>query len=78
MADAIVVLAKQFKENLLDLGLNPEKIYISSHIGMSKDENMELFIKILNESSEKKAPQEIISAIDKFKKSLKIKASKKK
>lgn len=29
-ADAIVVLAKQFKENLLDLGINPDKIFISS------------------------------------------------
>jgi glycosyltransferase involved in cell wall biosynthesis len=30
MADAIVVLANQFKEKLLDLGINSEKIYVAS------------------------------------------------
>lgn len=53
-------------------GLIVEKMFISSHIGMSKDENKELFIKVLGESSEKKAPKEILSAIDKFKKSLRV------
>jgi len=30
MADAIVVLANQFKEKLSDLGINPDKIYVTS------------------------------------------------
>lgn len=59
-------------------GLIVEKVHISSHIGMSKDENKELFIKTLNEPSGKKASKEILNAIDKFKKSLQTGKKKKK
>lgn len=51
-------------------GLAIKQMYICSHVGMSKDENKELFEKILSEAPEGKAPKEILSAVDKFKKSL--------
>jgi len=52
-------------------GLVVRQMHICSHLGMSKDEDKELFEKILSEPSEGKTPEEILSAIDKFKKSLK-------
>lgn len=52
-------------------GLVIKQMHICSHIGMSKDENKELFEKILSEPLEGKTPEEILTAIDRFKKSLK-------
>jgi len=51
-------------------GLVIKQVYICSHMGMSKDEDKELFEKILSEPFEGKTPEEILSAIDRFKKSL--------
>jgi len=52
-------------------GLMIKQMHICSHIGMSKDESRELFEKILSEPLEGKTPKEILSAIDRFEKSLK-------
>ncbi len=52
-------------------GLIIKQMHICSHLGMSKDENKELFEKVLSEPSEGKASKEILSAVDRFKKSLK-------
>lgn len=54
----------------LQNGLVIKQIHTCSHLGMSKDENKELFEKILSEPLEGKTPEEVLSAIDKFKKSL--------
>lgn len=51
-------------------GLVIKQMHICSHMGMSKDEDKELFEKILSEPFEGKTPEEILTAIDRFKKSL--------
>lgn len=59
-------------------GLIIKQIYRCSHIGVSKDENKELFGKILQEPGVGKVPEEIASSIERFKKSLRVNTPKKK
>jgi len=62
------------KNNLLSI----QHIYSCSHIGLTKDENKELFKMVLGEKPGGKVSQETMSAIDKFKESLKTSKKRKK
>jgi len=69
MADAIVVLANQFKEKLVDLGINADKIYVSSMMVESEkylpeDKNFSGPYKILfcSNIKKEKGPFEILEA----------------
>jgi len=53
-----------------DTLLTIKQIHVGTHIGMSKDENKELFKKVLSESTASVPSQDIRSAIDRFKDSL--------
>jgi glycosyltransferase involved in cell wall biosynthesis len=68
-AEAIVVLAKQFKEKLIDLGINADKIYVSSTMVESEkylpeDKNFSRPYKILfcANMNKEKGPFEILEA----------------
>jgi len=57
----------QKKDTLLTI----KQIHVGTHVGMSKDENKELFKKVLGDSTASVPSQDIRSAIDRFKDSLK-------
>ncbi len=63
-------LTDHFQKQKNDL-LTIKQIHAGTHIGMSKDENKELFKKVLDESVGSEVSPEVMSAIDRFKDSLK-------